>query len=207
MIRTLLATCISILLLVLAAAPPVAAQGGPGAPDSTATAPRRRPSWTSDRLRLGVGDVVTVLIDERTLASAILSDQDASRRGSSLDMNISTPGGASSAASVRSGQDGDSRRSGQAMRQNDFRSEMSARVVAVSPGGMLQLKGEKRVQLDQNTQTVTVTGWVRPQDIATATNTVESSRLADAEIAYTQDGALGKPKRGILTRVLGIIWP
>ncbi|MHB1297442.1 MAG: flagellar basal body L-ring protein FlgH [Gemmatimonadaceae bacterium] len=183
--------------LVLSAAP-LRAQ------DTTA-APRR--AWTSDRLHLAVGDIVTVLIDERTLASANLRDQDVNRRRRELDAGINSPGGTSTAAGMGSGQDADSRRSGEAVRQNAFRTEMSARVVAISPSGMLQLQGSKRVQLDKNIQTVSITGWVRPHDIAIATNTVESSRLADAAISYAQEGTLGKPRSGIITRVLGAIWP
>lgn len=174
------------------------------AQDSTAT-PRR--SWTSDRPRLDVGDIVTVLIDERTVASAILRDTDADRRSRQMDARLSTPGGGGTAAGVTSGQDTDSRRTGENVRQNNFRSEVSARVVAISPTGMLQVRGQKEVQVDKSRQLVTITGWVRPNDIAASTNTVESWRLADAQIAYAQSGALGKPKSGILTRVIGIIWP
>jgi flagellar L-ring protein precursor FlgH len=177
---------------------PLAAQ------DST-VAPRR--SWTSDRLRVQVGDVVTVLIDERTLASAGLRDHDVDRRGRDMGVQANLPGGTSMGGSLSSGQDNDARRTGESVRQNNFRSEVSARVVAVSPTGMLQLEGEKELLVDRAVQKVTVTGWVRPNDIAVATNTVESWRMADARIAYAQSGDLGKPRSGIITRILGKIWP
>jgi flagellar basal body L-ring protein FlgH len=47
---------------------------------------------------------------------------------------------------------------------------------------------------------------VRPQDIS-ARNLVESWRLADAELLYESTGDLGNPKKGIITRILGILWP
>ena len=31
--------------------------------------------------------------------------------------------------------------------------------------------------------------------------------VADAEIVYQAQGSLGKPRSGILTRVLGVVWP
>lgn len=175
------------------------------AQDAQQQAPRR--SWTSDRPHLDVGDIVTVLIDERTLASAILRDTDADRRGRDMDVSISTPGATSTGARVSSGQDVDSRRTGEAVRQNNFRSEVSARVVEISPTGMLKIEGKKDVMVDKSEQTVTISGWIRPNDISGSTNIVESWRMADAQIAYTQSGNLGKPKSGILTRVLGVIWP
>jgi len=63
------------------------------------------------------------------------------------------------------------------------------------------------VAVDKSKQQVTLTGWVRPQDISVSTNTVPSWRLADAEIAYGQQGSLGKPKTGLLTKLLDVIWP
>ena len=51
-----------------------AAKAAPPVLDSLAAAPAQRQSWTSDKQRLGIGDIVTILIDERTLASANLTD-------------------------------------------------------------------------------------------------------------------------------------
>ena len=84
---------------------------------------------------------------------------------------------------------------------------MSVRIVAVdSTTGLLQVKGAKLVDVDRNKQEVTFTGWVRPQDVSPQ-NTVESFRVADAQLLYTAKGGLGKPKGGILGRILGMVWP
>ena len=53
---------------------------------------------------------------------------------------------------------------------------------------------------------MTLSGWLRPQDVS-STDYAESSRVADAEIVYQAQGSLGKPRSGILTRVLGVVWP
>ena len=103
---------------------------------------------------------------------------------------------------------GNSRKAGLANRGNEFSSQMSVRVIGVSPQGMLQIRGHKLVNIDKNQQDVVVTGWIRPQDVDVASNAVLSTKIADAQIEYAQKGgSLGTPRSGILSKVLGIIWP
>lgn len=180
--------------------------------DSLALQPVSRLSWTSDRMRFGIGDIVTILIDESTLATANLTDNNSEHRTKGFGLNITPPAspGAPSAAmdvSMSFDNNGDSRKSGEAVRKNAFRTQVAARVVAVSPTGMLQVKGKKTVNVDKNQQDVTITGWIRPQDINPGTNAVMSSRLADADVQYAQKGDLGKPRSGLLSRMLGALWP
>ncbi|MBI3789590.1 MAG: flagellar basal body L-ring protein FlgH [Gemmatimonadetes bacterium] len=180
--------------------------------DSLALQPVQRMSWTSDRMRFGIGDIVTIMIDESTVASANLTDNNSEQRSKSMGLNITPPAspGAPSTAmdlSMAFDNNGDSRKSGEAVRKNAFRTLVAARVVAVSPTGMLQLKGKKTVNIDKNQQDVIISGWVRPQDINPGSNTVVSSRLADADVQYAQKGDLGKPRSGLLSRMLGAIWP
>ena len=180
--------------------------------DSLALQPPQRLSWTSDRMRYGVGDIITIAIDENTIATANLTDNNSERRNKNMGLNMTPPSspGAPSASvdfTTSFNNNGDSRKSGEAVRKNAFRATLSARVIAVSPTGMLQVRGKKLVNVDQNQQDVTITGWVRPQDINPGTNMVMSSRLADADVQYAQKGDLGKPRSGILSRILGSIWP
>lgn len=187
-----------------AAAPPSA--------DSSLGVSSGRQSWTSDKMRYGIGDIITILIDERTLASTNLTDNNTENRRKSMGLDIeppAAPGGISSSMSVTTdfGNNGDSRKSGVALRQNAFRSQVSARVIGVSPTGMLHVRGHKLVNVDKNEQDVVVSGWIRPQDVSVGSNSIESSRIADAQIDYTQKGALGRPRSGIISRVLGGLWP
>ncbi len=86
-------------------------------------------------------------------------------------------------------------------------SESCLNVAAMPPpNGTLQVKGRRVVDVDKAKQDVTLAGWVRAQDV-TPQNVVESSRIADAQLTYVSPGPLGKPKQGILSRVIGIIWP
>jgi len=182
---------------------------GPSAMPPADSAPARRPhrSWTADRRDFAVGDIITVLVDENTAASAnkanVASDQKSRKMG--FDATLPPPAPAKSAG-IESSNNGESRQNGQATRGNAFTGEISVKVVAIGKDGNLQVKGSKTVDVDKNKQVMTLSGWLRPQDVST-TDYAESARIADAQIVYTAQGSLGKPKTGILTRVLGVVWP
>ena len=189
-----------------ASAPPRGLSAMPPADSSAAT--RKPPrSWTSDRRDFAVGDIITVLVDERTAASAnkanIATDQ--KRRKMGFDASLPAPAPAKE-ATIESSNDGESRQRGEATRGNHFMGEISVKVMAISKEGNLQIKGSKTVDVDKNKQTMTLSGWLRPQDVTT-TDYAESSRIAEAQLVYQAEGSLGKPRSGILTRVLGVIWP
>ena len=61
------------------------------------------------------------------------------------------------------------------------------------------------LQVDSHQQDVTLRGWVRTQDID-GRNIVEGWRLADLEILYASNGELIKPTKGLLQRLLGIVF-
>ena len=164
-------------------------------------------AWTQDRRDFAVGDILTVLVDDYTISTAIKDDLDSQRRTRDLGLTISKPGGGlSTSAGISSNNNSDAQNRGEARRENRFQSEMSVRIVAITPNGTLQLKGLRRIDVDKGQQDVTLAGFVRPQDVSAA-NTVESTRLADAQLTYQSPGPLGKPKQGILTRVISIFWP
>ncbi len=203
------------LVLVIAAATPAAAQAKgkkadplPVVADSFALQPPVRQSWTSDNMRYRVGDIVTILIDESTTASANLTDNHTDNREKGLGLNIQPPPPAlATTATLNFNNNGDSQRSGTVLRQNGFSAQLSARVVAVSPTGLLRIAGHKLVNVDKSQQDVTLSGWIRSEDIVAGTNTVSSARLADAEINYVQKGSLGTPKAGVISKILGALWP
>jgi flagellar L-ring protein precursor FlgH len=184
-------------------------------PDST-QAPQdsvtRRPlavSWTADRRDFGVGDILTILVDELTIASADksnINENDRSTRGT-LDGGFSMSGTSTTGrGGLSTGWDTDSRQRGQARRQDRLTTEFSVRVVEIAPNGVLRVEGTRTIVIDEQEQQVTLTGFVRPQDVAPR-NVVDSWRVADASLTYASEGDLGKPKQGILAKILGIIWP
>lgn len=184
---------------------PVAAQQAP----DPGTRPARQ-SWTSDRRDFSVGDVLTVLIDEYTLASAHMGEVHSDRRSRDLGVgagqNVTQSLPPALGADFGSRNDAESRQRGEATRQNRFRGEMTVRVVEVLPGGLLRVEGRKLVKVDKAQEELTLTGFIRPEDIS-ARNMVDSWRVGDAELVYASRGGLGRPRGSILSRLLGWVWP
>ncbi len=91
---------------------------------------------------------------------------------------------------------------GDAQQSNSLTGDISVTVVEVLPNGNLKVRGEKRVALTDGDEFVRVSGIVRPIDIDTS-NSLPSSKLADATIMYTGEGALAdSAKVGWIGRIL-----
>jgi flagellar L-ring protein FlgH len=205
--RRALIMMLAVLPLLMAITAALSAQGTPAA--DTARPVRR--SWTSDKRDFTVGDIITVFIDEQTVASANKGNTatDTKRRTmeAGADMPIDVPTvGKKPNISIGSSNNGESRQRGEATRGNRYVGEMSVRVVAITKEGNLQIRGSKTVDVDKNKQQMTISGLVRSEDV-NSRDEILSSHVADVQLVYTAQGGLGKPKTGILTRVLGVFWP
>lgn len=192
---------------VLAQDPPTPPPAGTeaGAPPAVAPAPTGRMSWTGDRTRLQAGDLVTILVDEYTLATA---DRDETR-AFDRDRNLGLVGGSGGEAALNVGlqsrNDQQDRLRADTYRRDRLAAEVTARVVEVAPDGSLRLEGQRLLRIDKHDQTLSVKGWVRAADVG-AGNTVPSFRLADAEILYESNGQLGR-NPSFLGRLIDRIWP
>jgi flagellar L-ring protein FlgH len=174
---------------------------------ATAEAQSGRQSWTADRRDFVVGDVITVLIDEHTLAAAQQGDFASDRRFRELGLSaVQNVGGAGTnvRGDVRSSNQAESRQRGEATRQNRFQGEMTVRILSVETGGLLRVEGRKVINIDRVSEELVLRGLVRAQDVSSR-NVVDSWRVADAELVYTSSGQ--RPRGGILGRMLGAIWP
>lgn len=172
---------------------------------------RRLVSWTGDRREYQVGDVITVLVSEATLASATKSqngtDQQTRKNGVGITPpKIGTTALPSIDADMSMDKNSTSKQSGDAARNVNFKGDISVRVVGIDKTGLLQIKGNKIVDVDKNKQTLNLAGWVRPEDVS-ADNLVISERIADAQLTYSLSGDLGKTRGGIIGRLLNVFWP
>ncbi len=172
----------SLALLLLLGADRAAAQTGAGRPVRT--------SLFSDRLPVVVGSVVTILVDEFTLTEANRDDTSTRDRqrnvGATIDANGSRSGGG-----LDTRNDLAQRFQGGASRSDRFRAEISVRVVELGENGLARLEGTKKMQIDDHEQEVVVRGWIRTADVRPG-NTIESWRVADAELLYTSNGKIVK---------------
>ncbi len=84
---------------------------------------------------------------------------------------------------------------------------ITVRVVAVLPDGNLKIAGSREVAVNNEKQLIALTGFVRPEDID-HTNTVLSTDISDARIAYSGIGIVNDRQRpGWVMRTLDVIWP
>jgi flagellar L-ring protein precursor FlgH len=188
-----------------AGAQPPGAQVAAAGPPLTSTAVPGRQSWLSDRRDYQLGDIVTVLVDEYTLTSLDKEVNATEDRQRSLGFGFST-GTSSTSFGVNSNNGNQSRNSGLDARTNRLTTEMSARVIAIGPNGVMQLRGTKMIKVEESKVNLTLSGWVRVQDVA-PDNSIQSFRMADANLDYAAEGPLGKAKSGIIGRLLGAFWP
>jgi flagellar L-ring protein precursor FlgH len=72
---------------------------------------------------------------------------------------------------------------------NSLSGTLSATIVRVFPNGNLEIKGQKKLRITEGTEYIRLSGIIRPEDIST-TNTVSSSKIAEAQIEYVGAGIL-----------------
>jgi flagellar L-ring protein precursor FlgH len=169
-----------------------------------------------------VGDVLTIMLQERTQASKSASTE----TSKSSNVNIANPTlfGASPQFNVPGIVPLDSNRGnsletgissgtsfageGDASQSNSLTGNITVTIAEVLPNGNLVVRGEKWLTLNQGEEFIRISGIVRPQDIAT-NNTVVSNLVADARITYSGKGQLADTQRsGWLTRFFNsAIWP
>lgn len=182
------------LLFVLAAAWAFAQEGGFGAsPGSLYAASGRLADATRDLRANQAGDVITIIVNE--IASAVASGATNTARKTSATGQINSLAGTVAAGNplanlldVSGAQQ--LQGSGQTTRNMTLATTISARVVDVTPNGILVVEGIKNVGVNSEKQTVTVRGLVRPYDLTTA-NTVLSNQVADLHIQVNGKGVVG----------------
>lgn len=159
-----------------------------------------------------VGDVINVILDEKT--NATKSATTSANKGTTIALPSPTLFGAQATAKGRSILSSDisasSDFSGKADSSQSNRLSGSVAVVVdeVLSNGNLWISGEKRLTLNQGSEVVRVSGLIRPSDI-TPQNTIQSNQIAAANITYGGSGLLADSNRaGWLTRFLNSpVWP
>ena len=97
--------------------------------------------------------------------------------------------------------------SGETSRDETMTASITARVVNVMPDGNLFIRGSREVKVNSESQFIILSGLIRPSDIS-PDNTILSSYIADAKIAYTGKGPVSdKQKPGWLLRLVDHVWP
>ncbi len=162
---------------------------------------------TSGQRAAMVGDVLTIVLVERTQASKSA----ASSTDRSGDIGLTPPSTgplsffkpSDVAASGGASFDG----KGAATQSNALSGEISVTIAAVYPNGTYLVRGEKLLTLNRGDETIRISGLVRAADIS-VDNRVLSTRVADARIAYAGKGDVARAsKPGWLSHFFSIVSP
>jgi flagellar L-ring protein precursor FlgH len=166
-------------------------------------------SMFSDRRATGVGDILTVIVQENSSTSKDNNTKTA--RESSIDASIASflfsPGasgfmtkGGQMPAMKMQGKTGFT--GGGAINNSEkIVARIAVRVVDVLPNRSLVIEGTRDTAYSGEQQTMVMRGVVRADDVA-ANNTVYSYNIADATIRFTSKGTLTDTQRkGWFTKI------
>lgn len=173
--------------------------------------------WQAKRRDYRIGDIITVLLSESTQAARSLNNE--TSRESSNDTipqgvtdalrgaNVTMNGNKLLDGLKTDGANISNRGTGVADQRASLSGSVAATVVEVQANGNLVVRGEKQLSLSEGGEVIQVTGVIRPEDVS-AINTVQSRRLANAQITYRAVGDLANATRaGWGTSFLYKFWP
>ncbi len=164
-----------------------------------------------NRTALRAGDLITIILEEETGASkqastSVSKNSDTSIGAPQMFGRDVTIGGNPLSASASA--DRDFNGSGNVNQQNELTGVLTAIVVDIHPSGTLVVQGQKKLTINHGDEYITLTGLVRPDDVR-PDNTVSSTRVANAQVAYTGTGSLADSNRmGWMQRIFNSpLWP
>ncbi|MDY6980296.1 MAG: flagellar basal body L-ring protein FlgH [Pseudomonadota bacterium] len=159
-----------------------------------------------------VGDILTILLQEETSASA------SSSTNSAKDQQVDMPGPELAGDQVTQngkpilqnnlGANRQFNGQGDSAMNSSFEGKLSVTVHKVLANGNLVVRGQKVLLLNQSDEYIRFMGIVRPQDV-NPDNTISSHRVADVRVAYSGEGFIASANSmGPLARFFqGPTWP
>ncbi len=168
-------------------------------------------SLFDDRKAHRIGDLITIVLSERTVSTK--SSGVTIKKENQLDFDDgtvlgTTPSIKNLGLSTSLQQNRDFSGESDADQSNTLQGNISVTVADVLPNGNLVVRGEKWMTLNRGEEFIRIAGIVRPDDID-ASNSVVSTKLANAHISYSGTGELADAQEmGWLTRFFNSpIWP
>ncbi|WP_111638081.1 flagellar basal body L-ring protein FlgH [Marinomonas shanghaiensis] len=148
-----------------------------------------------------VGDILTINLNETT-TSTKANAATVSKSSSATIENPTVLGQELKVDTTLPQQGTDFSGNASANQNNSLSGTISVTVFRTYPNGLLAVRGEKWLRLNQGDEYIRFSGVVRKQDIS-PNNTVDSERVADARITYsgTGDVAAGS-EQGWVSRLL-----
>jgi len=176
----------------------------PGSSTDVAKTSAASVSLFSDNKARRVGDTLTIVINE----NASTTSQASTKTSKNENLNYGPGFGPILHNIPAFGLNGSigSNASGSTNRTDNLAASIAVTVTQVLPNGNLAIEGKRKVGMNAETQEITLTGIVRPQDIA-SNNTILSPLVADAKIKYGGRGPVGdKQHDGLISRVFKFLF-
>ena len=159
-------------------------------------------SLTAVRRAAAPGDVITVLIIENASASSSADTTTEKSGGFGLGVSWTNTNNRPDAVAAKGNLSEDFAGKGRIQRSGKLVAQITVTVKEVYPNGDLAVAGQQLIVVNGEKQQIVLSGRVRPVDIG-ETNTIVSTRLADAQITFVGDGLLAERQRpGIISRFL-----
>ncbi len=162
-------------------------------------------SLYNDQRARRIGDVITVILQEQT--NATKSTSTSTSKESTVEFTPTAIFG-QQYGFLNNNVEGTRDFSGQgdSDQSNSLQGQITVTISDILPNGLLEVRGEKWLSLNEGDEFIRVKGLIRPQDIG-PDNTVTSTKLADARISYGGTGPLANAnKQGWLSRVFNSPW-
>ena len=169
----------------------------------------------TDQKAKNVGDIITVILRERTASSKTSNIEVTKESDTSIAPNAAsgllfgaTPSVGGTNLSTNLTGDREFTGEAEADQSNQLSGEITATIVNIFPNGNVAIRGEKWITLNRGAEYIRISGLVRGDDI-TPENTVMSTKIADARITYSGTGEFAESQEmGWLTRFFNSpMWP
>jgi len=159
--------------------------------------PGQYQSLVADRRAYRPGDALTVQVLENSSAQS--SADTTTKKDGALNLSLKTPAINKAVGAQLSD---DFTGTGRTQRSGRLLAQFTVIVQGIDANGLLVVKGQQLIDVNDEKQEIRLEGRVRPVDIG-ENNTILSTRIADAKMSYVGDGVLAEhQKPGILTRIL-----
>ncbi len=154
-----------------------------------------------------VGDPLTIVLVERTAATKSSTSKLDSGGGFGITPPTTGPLNLFNSTDATASGNRNFNGQGTAGQANSLTGEVSVTVAAVYPNGTMLVQGQKRVTLNRGDEFLQIKGIVRSADVD-RDNRILSTRVADAQIAYTGKGDVARAGRqGWLSRFFQVVSP
>lgn len=152
-----------------------------------------------DTVAKRIGDIINVRLNESTVskksASTNIKKDSENKMSGSIALGKEIPGlGNASGEITNLSNASDFAGSAGSDQSNSLQGNIAVTIAEVLPNGSFVVRGEKWMRLNQGDEFIRITGMIRPVDID-ASNSVDSTKIANARITYGGTGAIADSNR------------